>query len=373
MADYPWGGSEELWVSLANEALYKGDNVSASVYDWKETPVKIKESQIKGLNLFKRDRISYLSILGKIKGKIIQKSIAKIQLHSFIKKSKPDFLLVSMGAFCDIEIDPLRYFLKEIKVPYSFIVHVNTERYIINPSKIEDFRIVIENAKCVFFVSKRIRQQAERQLIYDFKNSDIVVNPVNMDEKGILPYLNNSTINFACVGRLQVDVKGQALLIQVLSSEKWKKRDWVLNIFGTGPDELIIQDLIEFYGLQEKVFLKGFVNNIRKEIWNSNHILLMPSYYEGLPIALIEAMLSGRSAIVTDVGGNSEIIKDGITGFIAEAASPNSIDKALETAWLKRDEWKSYGELAYKDAIEYFGENPERNFLKKIEKMVFNN
>ena len=366
MADHPWGGSEELWLALANEALKNGHDVFCSVYNWGELPDKLKEAQGNGLVVHKRSRISYGQIVGKIKGKVIQKSLAKNQLHSFVKRTNPDVLLISMGAFCDVEVDPFREFLKETKTSFSLIVHVNTERYVINPTKIKEFREVVKKADCVYFVSKRLREQAERQLAYRFENSEIVVNPVNMEEIGVMPYIDSGTVNFACVGRLQVDVKGHALLLQILGNEKWKNRDWVLNIYGDGPDREFINELICFYGIKHKVELKGFVNNIRKDIWAQNHLLLMPSYFEGLPIALIEAMLSGRTAVVTDVGGNSDVLSDGISGFVSEGVSPSSFEKAMDRAWRKKEDWKNIGETAFSEAKNYFGNNPIPDFLGKL-------
>lgn len=369
MADNPWGGSEELWVSLAERALGNGHDVAASVYNWNVVPNKIKGAQNKGLKVYKRERISYSQLTGKIKGKLVQKTIAKNQLHSFVKKSNSELVVISMGAFCDVEINPFRDFLKETNVPYVLIVHVNTERYTINPSKIDDFRLVMKKAQCVYFVSKRLREQAERQLAYGFENSKIVVNPVNMDEIGVMPYKEQGQINFACVGRVQVDVKGQALLLQILSSDKWKERNWVLNIYGKGPDESFLEELIRFYGLQDRVFLKGFVNDIRKDIWGENQILLMPSYFEGLPIALVEAMLSGRTAVVTDVGGNVEILKDDEVGFVAEGVTPFSFDKAMERAWSKKETWKDLGEKAFNHANKYFGDDPIASLLEQLEQV----
>ena len=373
MADSAWGGSEELWVSLAKQALLSNHQVFASVYNWGELPDKIKDAETNGLKVYKRPRINYNQLTGKIKGKIVQKTVAKHHLHSFVNSTSSNFLLISMGAFCDIEVNPFREFLKEVSVPYALIVHVNTEAYTINPAKIHDFRLVVKNAKCIYFVSKRLREQAERQLAYGFENSKIVVNPVNMENTGAVPYPLSTTVNFACVGRLKVDVKGQSLLLQVLSKRKWKDRDWILNIYGCGPDETLLEELIVFYGLKNRVFLKGFVDDIRKDIWGDNHLLLMPSYFEGLPIALVEAMLSGRSAVVTDVGGNSEILKGDELGVISEGVTPSSFDKAMEDSWAKKDEWEAMGIKAHKQACEYFGNDPEIRLLEDIVEMYKDN
>ena len=56
----------------------------------------------------------------------------------------------------------------------------------------------------------------------------------------------------------------------------------------------------------KNVHFRGHVNDIRA-IWEQNHLLVLPSRYEGLPLALVEAMWCGRPAVVTDVGGNAEL------------------------------------------------------------------
>ncbi|MDC1505577.1 glycosyltransferase [Winogradskyella sp.] len=72
-------------------------------------------------------------------------------------------------------------------------------------------------------------------------------------------------------------------------------------------------------------------------------MFLIPSDGEGLPISLIEAAISGRTAVVTDVGGNTEIIVDNETGFVACAPTPHSFSEALERAWKRKEEWEEMG------------------------------
>ena len=71
----------------------------------------------------------------------------------------------------------------------------------------------------------------------------------------------------------------------------------------------------------EKVTYGGFTEDV-ESIWASHHALVLPSRSEGLPLVVVEAMLCGRPAIVTDVAGNAELIQDGVSGFVAAAAAP---------------------------------------------------
>ena len=57
-------------------------------------------------------------------------------------------------------------------------------------------------------------------------------------------------------------------------------------------------------------------------------------------------MLSGRVAIVTDVGGNGEVVEDDVSGFLASAPTEDALDEAMERAWQRRAEWREIGERA---------------------------
>ena len=89
----------------------------------------------------------------------------------------------------------------------------------------------------------------------------------------------------------------------------------------------------------------GFVSEV-ESIWKTHHALVLPSRTEGLPLALIEAMMCNRFGIVTDEGGTSEVVEQGRTGFIASAAKVDELDQAMERAWTVREEWESIGKAA---------------------------
>jgi glycosyltransferase involved in cell wall biosynthesis len=83
-----------------------------------------------------------------------------------------------------------------------------------------------------------------------------------------------------------------------------------------------------------------------EDVWREHHALALPSRSEGLPLALLEAMLCGRPAVVTDVGGNAEAITDGVSGFLADAPTVGAFDEALERAWERRADWSRMGRAA---------------------------
>ena len=79
------------------------------------------------------------------------------------------------------------------------------------------------------------------------------------------------------------------------------------------------------------------------DIWKHHHLLVWLSHSEGTPLSLLEASYCKRPSVVTDVGGNSEVVLEGITGFVAPAATVNSLDMTLEKAWQNQHLWEQMG------------------------------
>jgi glycosyltransferase involved in cell wall biosynthesis len=113
---------------------------------------------------------------------------------------------------------------------------------------------------------------------------------------------------------------------------------------------------------------EGFVTEIEK-VWSLNHVLVMPSRIEGLPLALVEAMLCGRPAVVTDVAG-AEVIEDGVSGFLAEAASVGCVGDALERFWTRKEEARNIGAAAVARIRHLVPRDPVRVFSDKIRELV---
>ena len=159
------------------------------------------------------------------------------------------------------------------------------------------------------------------------------------------PNVIDDVWRLALVGRLHPSSKGQDLLIDVLSEPRWRSRPLVVSLYGEGPQERILRRLVESNALQDRIKFCGHVSDVA-QIWRCNHALIMPSRYEGLPLALVEALICGRTAIVTDVGGNAEVVEHGVTGFIAEAAAATPLARVMEEAWHERHRWREMGERA---------------------------
>jgi glycosyltransferase involved in cell wall biosynthesis len=141
-----------------------------------------------------------------------------------------------------------------------------------------------------------------------------------------------------------------------------------LNLYGEGPMRNVLERLVERLNLSARVTFAG--HRAVEEIWASNHVLVMPSRHEGLPLAMVEAMLCGRPVVATDVAGHAEIIHDNLTGFLAEAPTVSSMATALERLWVNRSRLEEMGAAGAQRIRELVPHDPVEVFAKKIEGLM---
>jgi len=122
--------------------------------------------------------------------------------------------------------------------------------------------------------------------------------------------------------------------------------------------------MVEQLDLQNITFT-GQVDNI-EEIWSKHHLFVLASRYEGMPLALVEAMICGRPCVVTDVAGNRELVRDGINGFLAQAATVPLVEEALDRAWESRMRLKEMGRTASEDVRQWVSRDPAEDFAREL-------
>lgn len=371
MASVPWGGSEMLWSEAAQHLADMGHQVYASVPKWPQTPKKISELQaFFGIHTWERS--GRTSILRRGLKRVLEakgkKNIFTPEKH-WLKRIKPDLICISSGNAT--EGLPWMEVAESLSIPYVFIAQAHVEFLWPSDEYLEQFRYLFDKAEKCFFVSCKNLQLLETQIAHTLKNSEIVFNPFNVswDFQFPWPEHTNGVYKLACVGRLHPPSKGQDILLNVLKSEKWKDRPIELSFFGQGPHESGLLGLTEQYGLNNIVKFRGYTAEVDK-IWRDHHALILPSRYEGLPLAIVEAMICKRIIITTNVAGNAELLDDGVTGFVAEAATVLHLDRAMERAWDAREQWQDMGKRSRQTISHKVPKMPGLEFAEKIKSIA---
>lgn len=137
---------------------------------------------------------------------------------------------------------------------------------------------------------------------------------------------------FVCVGRL-VPEKGQALLIEAAGRLKAEGVRCELLFVGDGPNRSVIEQLIAQYDLHDQVTLAGWANGdqIRQHVLDSR-AMCMPSFAEGLPVSIMEALALQRPVISTYIAGHPELLETGKTGWLVPAGAIEPLMHAMRAA-----------------------------------------
>jgi glycosyltransferase involved in cell wall biosynthesis len=356
-----WGGSEELWAKTALELLNKKHEVFFYVHELISPLKQISEIKIKGgKRLFSDPKI-----IKKIKRKInyYLKGSDSIINYDILLKINPDLVVISLGNpySCLIWMHEC---IKR-KTPYVLVFHLVPDFIYPNDELAEELIKCYHSAKTCFFVSNNNLKLIEKIIGFQIKNTKIIRNPFNVDFNSKIEFPRvNLTYKAAIVGRIDSYHKGLDIIMEVLKNDKWKNRNLEVNVYGEGPNLNSLIRLKEKWGIYNLNF-KGFSGDI-SSIWSENHILILPSRMEGLPLVLVEAALCKRAAIATNVGDSAEMIDDNKSGFIAKYPYPEFLDEALERAWEKREEWESIGKNAEKKVKEIIPYDPINVFIREL-------
>lgn len=187
--------------------------------------------------------------------------------------------------------------------------------------------LALRGASQVITVSEELRQQAVHRYGADAARVTTIVNGCNtalfhpQDRRLVRQRLGLATDGrlIVFVGRV-VQAKGVMELVAAFARLGAERPDLRLAIVGDGVDMPRVRAAVADSGLADRVALPGAVTPAEVAQWiNAGDLLTLPSYSEGYPNVLVEALACGRPVVATDVGGAREIVDDRSGVLIAPA------------------------------------------------------
>jgi colanic acid/amylovoran biosynthesis glycosyltransferase len=146
---------------------------------------------------------------------------------------------------------------------------------------------------------------------------------------GTISPLADGPRRIVSIGRF-VEQKGQLALIEAMADMRYS--DMHLTLIGDGGFRNRIEKAITRLGLERHITLTGWVDEARIQAeLEAAHALVMPSYAEGLPMVVMEAMAAARPVIATYIAGIPELVQPGVTGWLVPAADGVALKKALHS------------------------------------------
>lgn len=354
-----WGGSENLWAAAAERLARGGASVTVSVKNWDQRVREVEQLRAAGCRIFLRPK---RTLLRRIRRNITGRADAWREVRSLGPDA--DLLIISQGGTTD-GLDWMEA-AKAQGFPYVVISQAASEQWWPTDEVLGRLAAAYEGALAAYFVSEANLALARTQFATPLKRARVIRNPFNVryDARQPWPEDSGDGLSLACVARLDMRQKAQDVLVHVLALPHWRKRNVRLSLVGSGPNAASLRTLVQMCNLKN-VELAGFVENI-EEVWARHHALVLPSRFEGLPLALVEAMLCGRPSIVSDVGGNRELVRDGINGFLAKAPNLQLFDEAMNRAWENRHRLREMGEQAAIDVRRWVSADPVEDLVREL-------
>ena len=142
-------------------------------------------------------------------------------------------------------------------------------------------------------------------------------------------------------------------------------------IIGDGELRTYLEQKSREFGLESRVIFMGFQHDLVK-IYAGLDIVILSSFNEGLPVALIEAMAAGKPVISTNVGGVGDLILDGDNGLLVPSNDPTALAEAILYMLRHPEHRRIMGDAGRKKAYPQFDKNRLLNDIDKLYRNLIN-
>lgn len=177
-------------------------------------------------------------------------------------------------------------------------------------------------------VSKYTCSELKRDFGIVIKNKvKLIYNGI--DVQAIEKRTESQAPTFVVVSHLRKSKGIQDLILAVNDLEKSIQEKIKIDVYGDGPYRTNLETLIEECKLQKQFVFMGSSSNLHKTLKNYS-FMLQPTYMECFSLSILESLAANVPVVTTTVGGNTEIIKDSINGFLFKAGNTKALAEILE-------------------------------------------
>lgn len=225
----------------------------------------------------------------------------------------------------------------------------------------------LDKVDCLIVLSKQWKEFFE--VTVGCKNVVIVPNIVEDATKVSIQNIDN-TIKGIFLGQM-TQGKGIFDIIEMVAEHKeYLKGKLKLHIGGNGETEKV-QYLIKNNEVEDIIKFEGWVNKeMRNDLLSKATFFLLPSYNEGLPISILEAMSFSLPIISTPVGGIPEILTDDCNGFLVEPGDKEALFQAIKKIIEGDCNIEQMGKESFKRVQPHLPENVINSLVKIYQQLL---
>ena len=303
------GGAERVVSTITNSMIEKNEISIVCLAD-KEIAYKLDE----------RIKIKTLDEKEKRVNKLTKNYKRYVSMKNYIKEYNPDIIISFLPVPSFIAI-----LANKRKVP--IIVADRNDPKEEYASKIYNMLMKLLYKKANGFVFQTKEQKEYFSEVIQ-KKSTIILNPVKEEFLKTTGEKEKENV-IVSVARLE-EQKNYEMLINAFSKVNKKHDEYKLKILGDGILREKLEQQIKSLNLEDDVLLYGICDNVKEELEKSK-IFVLSSNYEGMPNALIEAMVLGMPVVSTDCpcGGPRELIQDNINGILVKVNDEKALAEKI--------------------------------------------
>jgi glycosyltransferase involved in cell wall biosynthesis len=220
----------------------------------------------------------------------------------------------------------------------------STKRYIFNP-------ILQRFASEIIAISEATKEAMVKNDNFPKKRIKVLYNGVKFNSKITDRNLKRRELNIseedfviATAARLD-SIKNYSMLIRMMKRLSVSASDIKLLIAGSGSEYEKLAGEIDAFNLSGHVRLLGHRRDV-PDIFQASDLFVLSSLSEGTSVTLLEAMYSGLPAVVTNVGGNPEVVENGVTGLLVNSDDDEDMAEKALIFYNDRSKLKGFGEAA---------------------------
>lgn len=345
------GGAERVMSNLSSQFTDNGYEVIFVTSYPAEGEYELNK-KIKRFNL-ENDNYEY--------SKLKRNYIRIKKLRQICKREKPDVIIAFMA-------EPnFRAIIATIGLRTKTIISVRND-----PNKEYSGKLMSFVGKCILpladgcvFQTKDAKEWFPKKLQ---KKSTIIYNAVKADFFEIQRKPIDGLV--VTCGRLE-EQKNHKMLIRAFKNVVEKYPNIKLHIYGEGSLQEQLQKLIDDLGLKNTIILKGITSDV-SSILKEADIFVLPSLYEGMPNALMEAMAVGVPSIATDCPcGGSKMLLEDENGVLVKNDDEYELSKAIELLLIDKSKKIQLSKNAKKEANNFKADDIYIKWNEYIEKVVY--
>lgn len=265
---------------------------------------------------------------------------------------------------------PFIYMASWCKIPIVNHIHgADFDEFYVNASEEKKTRIKKVYSKCNVLIALSEKWKERLSQIVPEDRIEIIENYSVLHEDALEERMqrecNNTVLFLGELGKRKGCYDIPAVIAQVKKSIPAVR--FVLAGAGSEVDEKAIKKLIDEKGVSDNVEFPGWVRGDTKDkLLREADVFFLPSYNEGMPMSVLDAMGYGLPVVSTNVGGIPKIVHDGENGYCCDLGNVNRFAKGITEILLDRKERKSFGEASWKIVKEGYSLEAHLKLLTKV-------